>query len=301
MIWCSIFHKWTEAYKKLPWGTGLILALLIALPWHLLAEQRTPGFLNYYFVGEHFKRFVVKDWKGDLYGSAHVQPKGMIWVFGIPSTMPWIIIFVALLFRKIKQGAKLRALWKDPALCFFTLWFLTPFIFFTFASNIAVHYCFVATPAFAILLAREISNSFDESANNKIPWFLKRKVLIGFLCFVPIFGFLATITFVPRIGRLNSQMNIVEIFNKHAKTASAKLVYVQQMPSSADFYSGGKAVDISDDAHPQMMERLQDQKEDHYVVHHEHIQRLPSIFFERTKLIGRYGEFIIRQEREFGL
>jgi 4-amino-4-deoxy-L-arabinose transferase-like glycosyltransferase len=48
-----------------PWLRGLALMLAIAAPWYLLAEARTPGFLDYSLVGEHWKRFTVPGWAGD--------------------------------------------------------------------------------------------------------------------------------------------------------------------------------------------------------------------------------------------
>ena len=67
------------AFKQLPWFSGLALMLLLSVPWYLLAELKTPGFLNYFLVGEHFLRFVDSGWAGDLYGVAHQRMKGAIW------------------------------------------------------------------------------------------------------------------------------------------------------------------------------------------------------------------------------
>jgi len=40
-------------YSKLPWFTGLLITAVISIPWYILAEQRSPGFLDYFIVGEH--------------------------------------------------------------------------------------------------------------------------------------------------------------------------------------------------------------------------------------------------------
>ncbi|MEC8483053.1 MAG: phospholipid carrier-dependent glycosyltransferase, partial [Pseudomonadota bacterium] len=79
--WLWLQHGFIGAFKVLwqrfPLISGMGLMLAVALPWYLLAEQATPGFLDYFLVGEHFKRFVVSGWQGDLYGSAHDEPRGM--------------------------------------------------------------------------------------------------------------------------------------------------------------------------------------------------------------------------------
>jgi hypothetical protein len=55
------------------------------LPWYLLAEWKTPGFLDYFIVGEHFKRFLVSNWQGDRYGNA----RGTICLFLLLASLPW--------------------------------------------------------------------------------------------------------------------------------------------------------------------------------------------------------------------
>ena len=57
--------------------------LALAVPWYVMAEQATPGFLDYFLVGEHFRRFTVSGWEGDLYGNAHTEPLGTIWLFWV--------------------------------------------------------------------------------------------------------------------------------------------------------------------------------------------------------------------------
>ncbi|MDX1268612.1 MAG: glycosyltransferase family 39 protein, partial [Oceanisphaera sp.] len=57
-IWLFWQKQWKAFFTDLPWLTGLPLMIAIALPWYLLAENATPGFLEYFFVVEHFMRFV---------------------------------------------------------------------------------------------------------------------------------------------------------------------------------------------------------------------------------------------------
>src|SRR5205085_1638205 len=68
-----------QCLSGFPWFSGILLMLALSVPWFIMAEHRTPGFLNYYFVGEHWKRFTHPHWKS-LYGSAHRQPPGTVWI-----------------------------------------------------------------------------------------------------------------------------------------------------------------------------------------------------------------------------
>ncbi len=70
--WLALQHGFLGAlrvlWQRFPIVTGVTLTALISMPWYILAERATPGFLDYFIVGEHFNRFFVSGWEGDLYG-----------------------------------------------------------------------------------------------------------------------------------------------------------------------------------------------------------------------------------------
>mgnify|MGYP003315652635 CR=1 FL=1 len=41
------------------------MLLGISLPWYFLAELRSPGFIDYFIIGEHFERYFNSEWEGD--------------------------------------------------------------------------------------------------------------------------------------------------------------------------------------------------------------------------------------------
>lgn len=94
-IWLLIHKiKIKKLYTSLPWIIGILITAIITVPWFVLTEMRSPGFIDYFIVGEHFKRFLVPGWEGDLYGSGHSQPRGMIWAFLMLFAFPWIQIVI---------------------------------------------------------------------------------------------------------------------------------------------------------------------------------------------------------------
>lgn len=121
--------------------------LLIAVPWYVIAELRTPGFLDYFLIGEHWKRYVVSDWAGDLYGSAHARPAGAIWLDLLMALFPWTLLLPALYFgyRRLLQS------W--PYYSYVVLWALVTPAFFTLSGNILWTYVLPALPAWSLLLA----------------------------------------------------------------------------------------------------------------------------------------------------
>ena len=42
------FRERFRELKRFPWISGIVLMLIIALPWYILAESKTPGFLDYF-------------------------------------------------------------------------------------------------------------------------------------------------------------------------------------------------------------------------------------------------------------
>jgi len=133
-------------YTKLPWFIGIMLTAVISIPWYILAEQKSPGFLDYFIVGEHFNRFLVPGWKGDLYGSGHSQPLGMIWLFLLAFTFPWIQIVL----YKLWKGRK--TIFKDAYVTYLVFWlFWTP-LFFTISKNILHTYILPVTIPIALLM-----------------------------------------------------------------------------------------------------------------------------------------------------
>ena len=126
--------------------------LAIALPWYIMAEMATPGFIDYFIVGEHFKRFVVSGWEGDLYGSAHDQARGMIWIFWIQAAAPWSIVLPFLTFARRKKIAEINAE-NSGLFSFLVCWLISPLILFTMAGNILPAYVLPGIPALGLLVA----------------------------------------------------------------------------------------------------------------------------------------------------
>ncbi|GAL15528.1 hypothetical protein JCM19233_6550 [Vibrio astriarenae] len=152
MPWMILQHGFMGAFAQLwrrfPIIGGSILMLAIALPWYAMAEIATPGFIDYFIVGEHFKRFLVSGWEGDLYGSAHDEPRGMIWLFWLQSALPWSIVLPVIAWkrRKIWQQENRE---KKALLSFLVFWLLSPMLLFTMAGNILPAYVLPGIPALA--------------------------------------------------------------------------------------------------------------------------------------------------------
>src|SRR5215467_1249313 len=93
---------------KLRLFSSFLVLLLIAAPWHLLAGFRNPaqgearGFFWFYFVNEHFLRFLKKRYPAD-YDTV------LLWLFwGL--MLVWLMPWTAFLMQAVRQvPAKLQA------------------------------------------------------------------------------------------------------------------------------------------------------------------------------------------------
>ena len=155
VIW-SIWQKcFIQALKVLPWFSGITLFLAFSLPWYILAEIKTPGFLEYFLWGEHVQRFLVSGWQGDLYGSAHKEAKGTIWLFWLAMAFPWsfILIHKAYLWLFSKKETSTD---QSSINSYLFVWMISPMLLFTLAGNILAAYVLPGFAAMAILCANNI-------------------------------------------------------------------------------------------------------------------------------------------------
>lgn len=224
----TIYHKGFKTFfKNTPLFSGLLLMLFIAVPWYYLAEQATKGFLEYFIIGEHFKRFFDSEgWGGDKYGFVKTQPLGIIWVFLLAFAFPWIQILA------VKLWKSRRDILKNKWVTFLLLWlFWTPF-FFTFSSSLIHTYILPSIVPIALLISHYWPNY-----NHKI-LALRLSLIFPILIVVvtSIFLFENSVKFYIKTDKY--------ILN-HKILSSYKIYYLNKKSYSSQFYSEGKIKNIS--------------------------------------------------------
>jgi 4-amino-4-deoxy-L-arabinose transferase-like glycosyltransferase len=155
--WVIVYRQWKPFFSSvggIMLIPGLIVMLLVAAPWYLAAERATPGFFDYFIVGEHFQRYVETEWPGDRYGGVKDQPLGMIWIYFLLASMPWSLFAVVRLLKRSNRIVVTQSYHDAPLLTGYLLcWTLAPLVFFTPAKNILITYVMPALPAAAVLIA----------------------------------------------------------------------------------------------------------------------------------------------------
>ncbi len=146
-----IWLLWTKnvfcALRKAPWVWGIAILLLISLPWYLWNELRSPGFLDYFIVGEHFERYFNSNWKGDKYGFPKQQPLGIAWGFLLLFLVPWSWMIIRKYFSHFKK------IINHPWLLFLSLWMLWTPLFFSVSKSLIHPYILPSTVPAALLVS----------------------------------------------------------------------------------------------------------------------------------------------------
>jgi 4-amino-4-deoxy-L-arabinose transferase-like glycosyltransferase len=229
-IWCLLDYRnrFKLIWQKLPWILGIIISLLIAVPWYYLVEKETPGYFDYFIVGEHFKRFTESGWSGDKYGFAKSQPLGIIWLFLLGFGFPWIEIVLFVLWKKGKTFM------KDRWVSFLVLWlFWTP-VFFTFSKSSIHTYILPCTVPIALIIMHYWK---DEKNWIKISSVFPIATILAFL--VLLFS-------NKKEELMNTDKYLLSRQQILTANSNIPLYYWSDISYSGRFYSNGKAILIHD-------------------------------------------------------
>ncbi len=146
-----------RTWKRLHPFSGLVIILLIAVPWHVLATLRNPpyfslsmhsgpgeyhGFLWFFFINEQLLRFLNLRYPRDY----NTVPRIYFWLFHLIWLFPWSVYFPAiakLSFKPLDRAGRTRLL----AMC----WIGFVMVFFTFSTT-QEYYSMPIYPAVALLL-----------------------------------------------------------------------------------------------------------------------------------------------------
>jgi 4-amino-4-deoxy-L-arabinose transferase-like glycosyltransferase len=158
--------RW-EVLKRLQIIPGALLFLLIAAPWHIAAGFANQGFFWFYFVNEHFLRYLGMRYPTDWAR----MPLWLFWVLLLVWVFPWTVFSWGLVrtFPKTLRPATQTGQINQ----FLYLWGLLILVFYSFSTT-QEYYTFPSLPAFALLLAQVLT--WLESPEGKRD---ERKGLVG--------------------------------------------------------------------------------------------------------------------------
>ncbi|HEU5468751.1 MAG TPA: glycosyltransferase family 39 protein, partial [Steroidobacteraceae bacterium] len=229
-IWAAMSGQAMRAWREIHWVTGGLAVLACVLPWYMLAEARTPGFLEYFIVGEHWQRFLDSGWQGDRYGHAHGFPRGTIWVFAVLAFMPWSFVLPVIAWNRRGSGVPIAA--DDSSLRrYLWCWALAPCAVFTASGNILWTYVLPAMPALAMLAAKYLCRAPGAAPERAVA------TGVGFTAAATV-----AVVAAVNLGGWNDRLSMESLVAEYRSvTRGEPLVFFRNLPYSASFYSAGSA------------------------------------------------------------
>ena len=175
VVFITLTRGWRR-WRELHLLSSAAIFLAIAVPWHVLAEARAPGFLWVYFVNEHIHRAFGTRVPHD-YGAVPLWLwllEHFAWLF------PWSV-FAPLIVRAVpaprtwgrdadagSQASLLLLVWAGVILVFFSLE----------GGSRMEYYSFGAWPALALLLGLGIARA-EERGDRRMPWLTRGLAVLG--------------------------------------------------------------------------------------------------------------------------
>jgi len=208
LLYVGISGEWRR-WREFRLFTGTLLFLVIAAPWHLLAGIRNPHFFWFYFVNEHFMRFLGKRIPKDY----NKQTSSLYWTLHLVWLFPWSLYLPVALRQPITDWMARSKRTGDNAprrplnfrsrtelLCL--AWAGVTLVFFSFSTN-QEYYTFPAYLPILLLIAGRLANEEEAGSRRWLLWSSGAFAVIG----IAVSAVLAAglwnsrhLPFVPDIG-----------------------------------------------------------------------------------------------------
>jgi 4-amino-4-deoxy-L-arabinose transferase-like glycosyltransferase len=279
--WALATGSLRRVLVELRWLKVIAWVLALVLPWYALAELRTPGFLEYFLVGEHWLRYTVPGWSGDLYGHSHAFPRGEIWLFAVMALLPWSVLLPVAAWRWRHLAAPMSPADRS-LLVYLACWAFAPCVLFTVSGNILWTYVLPGVPAAALMGAMLLTRLPRER--------VERWLLPGGLATTAVVGFGLVAAF--NAGGWDERTSAKALVHEYEtrRSEDEALIFFRDLPLSASFYSDGQAGEAT------TLEELRAQLAQgpaYVAVKEKHANRVPEGLREGLRPVARRGVYAL--------
>lgn len=183
-LWILILNRW-RLLLQMCLISGIILFLLVALPWHILVQWANPEFFDFYIIDQHFTRYATL-------AAKRYQPVWFFLPFVTLGMFPWVLF----MFQAMKNAWPNN--WQNRQAkaneIFLLLWALSVFIFFSLSKSKLIPYILPVFPPMAILIGHYLSQQWHKACKGITYGFYALPVIYGLLIItVLVFPFVANI------------------------------------------------------------------------------------------------------------
>ena len=152
--WLLVQGRWRQLLGLLH-PLGLLAFALVAAPWFVAMQLRFPGFFDYFFIEQHFRRFAQSNFN-------NVQPVWFFVVAMLPSTLPWSL-WLPVAVRRAWAG-------RGATTSLYVWWLVAVLGFFSIPSSKLVGYALPALAPWCALLALAVSGTASGGPRRIWPW-----------------------------------------------------------------------------------------------------------------------------------
>jgi 4-amino-4-deoxy-L-arabinose transferase-like glycosyltransferase len=134
-------------WSRLHAGRGLLLFLLLAAPWFVIVSARNPEFARFFFIHEHFERFLTTEHRRT----------GAWWYFLpllVVGLLPWTGVFLWGLRRSWRAPPRARGAFAWERFCL--IWSAFVLVFFSLSGSKLPSYILPIFPAAALVLGAQL-------------------------------------------------------------------------------------------------------------------------------------------------
>lgn len=148
-IWILLSNQW-RLLKQCHLPSGILIFLVVALPWHILVQARNPEFFQFYFIDQQFLRYstlIAQRYRPDWF---------FIPIF-IVGFLPWVCFLPQAIMSHFPENW--QQLKEKNNSIFLLLWVGIIFLFFSFSHSKLIPYILPIFPALALLTGHYLSSS----------------------------------------------------------------------------------------------------------------------------------------------
>ena len=141
-------------WRRLRWAPGMTIFLLIAVPWFVVVSLRNPGFAEFFFIHEHFARYLttVHDREGPLW---YYLPLLLIGLLPWTGGLPWLLRGNGL--RMVPRHGQGNGQGAAGVRNILIAWAGFVLVFFSVSGSKLPSYILPMFPALALLLTAQLN------------------------------------------------------------------------------------------------------------------------------------------------
>ncbi len=162
VIYTLIERDW-GLWKRIQLPVGIAIMLMVSAPWFILVCKANPEFFHFFFIHEHFERFLTKE-----HGRYHS------WTYFIPVLLAGMLPWTVTLFDALSKSWKRNPGAFQPNR-FLLIWIAFIYFFFSYSDSKLPSYILPIFPAAALLIGQRLA----AIEGNRLFWHFLPIALLG--------------------------------------------------------------------------------------------------------------------------